>query len=58
MDNQLEMHSEYILKVGDSPLPDVFLLHLAKHFLNEEDRWYLALSGASERFSFLYGRNR
>ena len=49
---------EFIIKVGNEPLPDVFLLLLAKHYLSEKDCISLAISGASDRFSFLFWSNR
>ena len=39
-------------------LPDDMLLFLAKHYLNERDHLALAIAGASERFTTLYGINR
>ena len=50
--------NEFIVKAGNTPLPDVFLLLLAKHHLNERDCVSLAVSGASDRFSFLFWLKR
>lgn len=50
--------SEFILNLGDTPLPDVVLLHLAKNYLDEKDCISLATSGASDRFALLFWTNR
>ncbi len=39
-------------------LHDDMLLFLAKYYLSERDNLDLAISGASERFTILYGINR
>ncbi len=49
---------EFILRAGNTPLPDVVLLHLAKHYLSEKDHILLVVSGASERFTILFWTNR
>ena len=49
---------EFILKHGNTPLPDLVLHRLAKKFLSEKDCLALALSGVSKRFAELFGTNR
>ena len=51
--------NEFILKPGNNPLPDVFLLQLVKQsHLTERDCVSLAVSGASGRFNFLFWDKR
>ena len=49
---------EFILKHGNTPLPDLVLHRIAKKFLSEKDCLALALSGVSKRFAELFGTNR